>query len=417
MIRLARFLRTRRWAACALALFAAPPGGAGAQAHLLVRSEPGTPVVAMEVLVAAGPADEAPEQAGLAYLTARAATAPVRPILDSLGARLTVQAYKDALSFTLIAAPDTWNAASRTLLVALFRDPADSVATLRERGAIRAELVGREASPADALAREVDAAVFGPDHPWGRPAVGYSSTVETLTVTDVDNFLRTYLVPERSVVAVMGPVDEARTRDHLGVFFTGGSWRIPEAAPPTPLESAVRRDYNSITTWIAASYRFPVDADEEAIRLLADLAVEGLSFDPSRRSVYNARSEVLRRIGGGELRLQIVVPPGEVEAWAPRLHAAIARYAEQPLAPSMLADRVRRHRGRRLRELDTPEARAQAAARGLLLGRVPSARLAELERLNADRLQAAARLLGEPTLVFLGPFLDSSDSSTRASTR
>jgi predicted Zn-dependent peptidase len=140
---------------------AAAAGALGAQEHVVVRAEPGTPVVAVEVLVAAGPAEETAEQAGLAYLTARVATAPIRPILDSLGARLTVQAHKDALGFTLTAAPEAWQEATRTLLVALFRDPADSLAMVRERAALRAELIGREASPADALAREVDAAVFG----------------------------------------------------------------------------------------------------------------------------------------------------------------------------------------------------------------------------------------------------------------
>lgn len=387
-------------------LLAIAPAALGAQEHLLVRSEPGTPVVAVEVLVAAGPADETPEQAGLAYLTARAATAPIRPILDSLGARLTVQAHKDALGFTLIAAPDTWREASRTLLVALFRDPADSVATVRERAALRAELIGREASPADALAREVDAAVFGPEHPWRRPAAGYSTTVEKLTVRDVDGFIRGFLVPERTVVAIVGPVEPAAAREHLAGFFRGTPWQPPSSAPAAPLESPIRQEYNSITAWIAASYAFPADVDEEAVRLLGELAVEGLAFGPSRRSVYNARSEVVRRAEGGELRIQIVVPPREVDAWAGRIDEAVARYAERPLTPAQLAERVRRYRGLRLRELDTPEARAQAAARQIFLGRDAGGRLADLDRLDSGRVLAAARALRRPTLVVLGPFVD-----------
>jgi len=391
-------------AALALLPLAGAAGTLRAQEHVVVRAEPGTPVVAVEVLVAAGPAEETAEQAGLAYLTARVATAPIRPILDSLGAHLTVQAHKDALGFTLTAAPEAWQEASRTLLVALFRDPADSLAMIRERAALRAELIGREASPADALAREVDAAVFGPEHPWRRAAAGYSTTVEKLTLADVDGFIRSYLVPERTVAAVVGPVDAAAAQEHLATFLRGTPWQPPRTEPPAPLESPVRREYGSITAWIAASYPFPPEVDEEAVRLLGELAVEGLSFGPSRRTVYNARAEVVRRAEGGELRIQIVVPPREVDVWAGRIDEAVARHAEKPMAPALFADRVRRFRGVRLRELDTPEARAQEAARELFVG--GKGRIADLERLDAELLLAAARALRPATLVVLGPFVD-----------
>lgn len=388
------------------ALLPTAAGPLGAQEHLVVRTEPGTPVVATEVLVAAGPADEAEGQAGLAYLTARVAVAPIRPILDSLGARLQVQGQKDALSFTLIAAPDVWREASRLLLVALFRDPADPGALERERAAIRAELLGREANPADAAAREIDAAVFGADHPWGRPAVGYSATVERLTLEEVDGFIRAHFVPRRTVMAVVGPVDEETGREHLLPFFQGAPLTTSRAEPPRPAESPVRRDYNSITTWVIASYPFAAGADEEALRMLAALATETLSFGPSRRSVYNARSEVLPRAEGGELRIQLVVPPGEVERWAESLRQAVSAHAERPLFPTVFAERLRRFRGERLREMSAPEDRARAAARMLLLEGSGTGPLVDTEALTAERLHDAAQALGAPTLVFLGPFLD-----------
>lgn len=404
----------RRILLVALAALLLPGAGRlAAQEHLVVRTEPGTPVVATEVLVAAGPADEPEGQAGLAYLTARVAVAPIRPILDSLGARLQVQGQKDALSFTLIAAPDVWRPAARLLLVALFRDPADPGALERERAAIRAELLGREANPADAAAREIDAAAFGPDHPWGRPAVGYSATVEMLTLEDVDAFVRAHFVPERTVMAVVGPVEERAGREHLLPFFQGARLTTSRVEPPRPTESPVRRDYNSITTWVIASYPFPPEADEEALRMLAGLATETLSFGPSRRSVYNAGSEVLRRAEGGEMRIKLVVPPGEVEGWAERIHQAVAAHAERPLLPVVFAEHLRRFRGERLRALSAPEERARAAARMLLLEGAGDGLLVDTEALTAERLHAAARALGAPTMIFLGPFLDSDSPDPR----
>jgi predicted Zn-dependent peptidase len=383
----------------ALAAFAAD---AGAQERVFVRPEAGTPVVAVQVLVGVGPADETAEQAGISYLAARAVVEPTRAALDSLGAHLDVDQQRDAIAFTLTAAPDAWAQATRLLLVALFRDPVDSAATVRQRAAVVRELRGREASPADALERERGRAVYGADHPWARPAVGTSATVGRLRVTQVDAFLRRNFTPERTVVAVVGPVDEAEALEVLRPHMPEGELRADSVPAAAPASEPVSADYNSITTWVSATWRFGADSDVESLRLLAKLALDRVSFGPSRRSVYNSRAEVVQYAGGGELRLTVVVPPREAHAWADRLREALGGYASEPLPAQVFADRLRRYRGLRLLELDLPEARASAMARAALLGD-RCATLADFTRLNADRLQAAARSLEPAIIVCLGP--------------
>lgn len=385
----------------ALAVLAAR--AAAAQDRVVVRQEPGTPVVAAEVLIAVGPADEAEGKQGITHLTARSVTAPILPVLDSLTAQLTVVQHKDAVSFTVIAAPDNWEEATRTLLVALFRDPVDSLATVRQRTATAAELEAREASPADALARQVDAAVFGEDHPWGRPAVGTAATVRRIRVGDVDAFLRSGFTADRAVVAIVGPVDREAAQA-LRAFMDPGPVRRTEVGAPAPAEGVVRRQYNSITAWVAAVYPFDEDADEEALRMLAKLAVERVSFGPLRPQVYDSRAEVTRHAGGGELRLELVVPPREVEDWADRLSAAVAEYAGEALDEARFADRLRRLRGERMLELESPEARARVLARQALVTGRMNVGLADVDGLTPERLHRAARSLGDPVLVFLGPF-------------
>ncbi|HEX2078634.1 MAG TPA: hypothetical protein VHG08_13020 [Longimicrobium sp.] len=394
-------IRIAGWMALA-ALLAAP---AAAQDRVIVRAEPGTPVVAAEVLIAVGPADEAEGKEGITYLTARAVTAPIVPLLDSLTAQLTVQQHKDAVSFTVIAAPDNWQEATRTLLVALFRDPVDSVATVRQRTATVAELTAREASPADALARQVDAAVFGEEHPWGRPAVGTARSVGRIAVREVDAFLRSAFTADRALVAIVGPVDRGAAQA-LQAFMDPGPVRRTELGPFEPAEEPVRRQYDAITAWVAAVYPFGEDADEEALRMLARLAVDHVAFGPLRPQVYDSRAEVVRHAGGGELRLEMVVPPREAEDWAERLSAAVAQYADEALSEPMFAERLRRYRGERLLELESPEARARALARQALVGGRAGTRLTELDGLTAERLHQAARSLSDPVIVFLGPFVE-----------
>ncbi|MBW3570744.1 MAG: hypothetical protein KY467_06535 [Gemmatimonadetes bacterium] len=396
-------MRIRSIAACiALCVLPFP---AAAQERVVVRPEPGTPVVAAEVLIAVGPADEAAGKEGITYLTARSVTAPIVPILDSLTAQLTVVQHKDAVSFTVIAAPDTWEEATRTLLVALFRDPVDSLATVRERTATAAELEAREASPADALARQVDAAVFGQAHPWGRAAVGTAASVRRVRVADVDAFLRAGFTADRAVVAIVGPVDPEAAQALRG-FMDPGPVRRTEVDAPAPADRPVRQQYNSITAWVAAVYPFDADADEEALRMLARLAVERVSFGPLRPQVYDSRAEVTRHAGGGQLRLELVVPPREVEDWAERLSAAVAEYAGEALGEAQFSSRLRRFRGERMLELESPEARARALARRVLVTGRTTGALADLDGLTAERLHRAARALGDPVIVFLGPFVE-----------
>jgi len=389
----------------AAALLARP---AAAQERVLVRPEPGTPVVATEVLIAVGPADEAEGKEGITYLTARSVTAPILPVLDSLAAHLEVEQHRDAVSFTVIAAPDNWQEATRTLLVALFRDPVDSVATVRQRAAAVAELQARERSPSDALARGVDAAVYGEDHPWSRPAAGTARSAGRITVAEVDAFLRGSFTADRAVVAIVGPV-ESDAGQALSAFMEPGPLRAVTVQAPRPADGPVRQTYEAITAWVAAVYPFGPDADDEALRMLSRLALEQVSFGVQRPQVYDSRAEVVRHAAGGELRLEMVVPPGEVEQWAERLGQALSRYADEPLSGALFAQRRRRYRGERLLALESPEARARVLARQTLLG-LPTVPLTDLEGLTPERLEQAARSLGRPVIVFLGPFVEEDEN-------
>jgi predicted Zn-dependent peptidase len=393
--------------AAALLLALAAVTEAVGQGRLEIRPEPGTPVVAVEVLVAAGPANEPAGKAGLAYLAARTVTAPVLPALDSVGAHLEVGAAKDALTFTLIAAPDVWEEASRILLVALFRDAPDAGAMIRQQAEIAAELAARETNPADAAIRATDAAVFGANHPWGRSTVGSLQSVRQLTVLDVDEFLRTHVTSQRAVIAVVGPVDRTAAQRHLRTFFDPTtSLPAQDWTPAAPARGVVRREYNSITTWVQVSYPFGADADVEALEFLARLALDELSFSPLRRSVFNARSEVIPRRAGGELRFQLVSPPDEAASWPPRIRALVEEESVEPMVPELFQLRLRRYRGERLSSLATPEARARELARQLLVRGEARPPGGDLEAMSVARLRAAARALGNPTVVLLGPALN-----------
>lgn len=377
---------------------------AASQERIAVLPESGTPVVATEVLVLAGPAQEPEGKEGIAYLAARAVTAPIRSVLDSLGARLSVRPQKDAVSFTLAAAPDVWEEATRALLVSIFRDPPQAATVLREREAVRNELLGRQSNPADAANLEADAALYGRDHPWGRPTVGSPQSITSLEVADVDAFLRAAFTSDRVVVAVVGPVEPEVVREHLLQYLNPAGRLAVEVEAIRPEASPVRRNYNSITTWTSVSYRFPVSADLEALRFLAQLALDELEFSPVRRSVFNARAEISPRLTAGELRFQVVTPPEEAEDWARRILDVVEEVAHEPMLEDRFEARLRRYRGERLQSLAAPEDRARELARELLVYGETDGLAAGLEEMTVERLRAAVARLSAPIVLFLGPF-------------
>jgi predicted Zn-dependent peptidase len=377
------------------------PATLQAQQRLVVVTESGTPMVGMEVLMAVGPLDEDPEQGGMTYLAARALVHPIRPLLEEIGASVLVHSNKDAVSFSLLAAPDAWEEASRRLMVALFRDPVDSAATERQRSAILTELAGRAANPADVLAAEADLAFWGPEHPWGRPAVGTPESVRRIRFADVDAFLRQAFVPSRTFVAVVGPIERDAAAAHL-ISYLGSEAPTRAIAPPgDPSGPLVRRDYNAITTWVSASYRFAPDADLEALRLLTHLATESLAFGPRRPGIYNSAGEIFARAGEGEIRLQIVVQPDAAEEWSTAIREAVGQF-NRPLPSEVFEQSIRSFRGTRLLALNAPEARARELARQLFLTGTTTP-LTQFHELTPARLLAATRSLRAPVVLMLGP--------------
>lgn len=378
----------------------------GGSDRIVVAPEPGTPIVAVEALLAAGPAGEAEGKEGITYLAARAATAPVMPVLDSLGARLSIRPQKDAVSITLAAAPDVWKEAADALLIALFRDPPQEAVVRRERQAIAGELLSRQSNPADAANREADGALYGRDHPWGRPTVGTPGSVNGITPADVEEYLRDSFTTDRIVIAVVGPVDAGEAREHVGRFVDGSGRLSVEVDAIRPERSPVRRSYDSITTWTVVSYRFSSVADLEAIRFLAQLALDELDFSPMRRSVFNAQADVHPRLPAGEIRFQVVTPPEEAEDWAGRILSVVDEVAHEPMLESRLEARLRRYRGERLNALAAPEDRARELARELLVYGETDGLLTQAEGLTLDRLRAVVGRLSAPIVLLLGPFQD-----------
>lgn len=72
------------------------------------------------------------------------------------------------------------------------------------------------------------AAVFGADHPYGRPTIGDPKELDAITLDEMRAFARTYYRPNNATLVVCGAFDTAATKALVTKYFG----TIPPGAPP-----------------------------------------------------------------------------------------------------------------------------------------------------------------------------------------
>ena len=199
------------------------------------------PIVGARLLIPAGTADDPPGKAGLATLTAtlldqgtKDKTAlDLTEALELLGTSTSVGATPDA---TVVG----FNVVTRNLAPAL-----DLIGPMLARPRFDPEDFGREQqlqlgdllqgldSPGYIARRAFRALMFGPDHPYGKPADGDPETVKGLTLEDVKAFHEDHFAADRATLIVVGDVEPDALMATLEATLS--AWKTTGPAPkPRP---------------------------------------------------------------------------------------------------------------------------------------------------------------------------------------
>jgi predicted Zn-dependent peptidase len=103
----------------------------------------------------------------------------------------------------------------------------------KERGVVQEERRLRtESNPIGRLIEQFTAAAFVA-HPYKNPVVGHMSDLESFTLTDGEEFFRTWYVPANLVTAIVGDVDADTVLPIIERYFG----RIPEGPKPPGLRT------------------------------------------------------------------------------------------------------------------------------------------------------------------------------------
>jgi predicted Zn-dependent peptidase len=98
----------------------------------------------------------------------------------------------------------------------------------KERDVVREERRMRtESSPMGKLVEAFLSTAFRA-HPYGQPAVGWASDIESLSIEEAQEFFKTYYTPANLTIAIAGDVDPGRVRQ-LAETYLG---RLPKGAAP-----------------------------------------------------------------------------------------------------------------------------------------------------------------------------------------
>jgi zinc protease len=263
-------------------------------------------VVAAQVWVKVGSADEGPDEIGLAHLhehmlfkgTARRGPGEIARSVEAHGGEINAWTSYDQTAYHVVMASRHAREGLDVLADAVRSSAFDAGELEREIEVVCEEIKRSQDMPSRRASKDLFAAAFTV-HPYGRPVIGFEANVRAHSRDRVLAFYRRYYAPENMVLSVAGDVPTATVRQWAEELF-GGPWdrkfEKPKARPAEPARQAgivVQLKEDDVKeVWLHLAFAGPPAAhpDTPALDLLALLAGQG---DASRLSVEVKRKSAL----------------------------------------------------------------------------------------------------------------------------
>ncbi|MFD6896283.1 M16 family metallopeptidase [Rhodococcus sp. NPDC060086] len=210
------------------------PGGV----RVVTEHVPGVRSAAVGVWVGVGSRDEQPSVAGAAHFlehllfkaTPTRSALDIAELVDGIGGELNAFTSKEHTCFYAHVLDDDLPIAVDVVADVVLRGQCRSTDVDVERQVVLEEIAIRDDDPEDLLGDALLTALYG-DHPVGRPIIGSTESIESMTRTQLHSFHMRRYTPQRMVVAVAGNVDHAHTVELVRRAFAGHLDESAHAAP------------------------------------------------------------------------------------------------------------------------------------------------------------------------------------------
>ncbi|MCA2978666.1 MAG: insulinase family protein, partial [Myxococcaceae bacterium] len=263
------------------------------------------PVVAFQLWVKVGSADEAPHEVGLAHLhehmvfkgTARRGPGAIARAVEANGGEINAWTSFDQTVYHVVMASRFAREGLDVLSDAVRHSVFDPVELAREQEVVCEEIKRSLDMPSRRASKALFSSAFRA-HPDGRPVIGFEADVRGHTRERVLAFYRAHYRPSNLVLSAVGDVTEGQLRAWVDELL-GGDWERPEVAraprSPEPALEGVRVALAADDvkeSWLHVAFQVPgVDhPDAPALDVLAMLAGQG---DASRLALEVKRRQAL----------------------------------------------------------------------------------------------------------------------------
>lgn len=428
-----------------------------AYAALLVQTDPGGVMAASSIRYPAGSARDPVGEEGTAFLLGRALETEARARLGQLGADLEIAVDRDEFLVTLLAPPDRWAEAFRTMDGVLSAAPLSPALVERLREAHRRRLVFEEGAPVREVELERARLLLGGTHPGARLVTGTLASMDRISAEGLLRFRDSHLRRDEAVVAVVGPVDAAeveRTLERSATRVSGtpsfirpdpprGGRAEPsgdsvvvdttqvrpgEPLPPPPRvrlrqapmeplvvpaagtagsawssgdRTVVDRELTS--AWMVMAWPFSTGTPTVLLEFLAQAIEEAVVPSPPGPGHYSSSTRIDRVEGHPVLLFLATVDPRIANTWERRIVEGMSDIAAAPPTGSFFELGRRRYRTRHLLEVASPDTRSRWLVRRVAEeGEVPDVH-SHIWRLTEEGLAGAAASAGPPRILIVGP--------------
>ncbi|MBM4325378.1 MAG: insulinase family protein, partial [Deltaproteobacteria bacterium] len=207
---------------------------------VLLQENRNVPVVAMQVWVKVGSADERDEEAGISHFiehmifkgTEKRKVGEMAKEIESLGGSINAYTSYDQTVFHITIASRYADIALDILSDSVQRSTFDPAEFEKEREVILEEIRMGEDDPSRKLFKQTMATAFH-RHPYGRPIIGYAKTIKEMTRDMMISFFRRWYTPDQMLFVAAGDFDikemEGKVRE-VWSGFKRGSEGIPARA-------------------------------------------------------------------------------------------------------------------------------------------------------------------------------------------
>lgn len=361
--------------------------------------------VAVALRLPAGSQDDQEGFEGTAWLLGRVLEDQANQALDAAEAVVTASVGRSSTVFTLLALPEAWEAAWARVDSILFRAPVDAAALERHRAEQRARMTFEAGSPYRDFEADAAGILADPGSPFTRPIHGTAASLAIVSTQTLTLYRDAFFRRDAAAQALVGPLPDEPSPPATATppARAGMAWLSGQR---------IARVQDVTSTWIAAAYPAPASLPRTHLELVAHLLEEALDPTPPPPDLYGLDVRIEETPGGPVLVVEASVYPEASRAWETRILNEVRRLAGEPQAEDFFRWRRRRFRTARLLEEAAPEVEARRITADLLRDGGARSLATEVWSLDARDLQAAAKALGEPRILLLGPDLGNNGQGT-----